>query len=315
MILNLLFLILSLALVVFSADLLVSGASSIAKKTGISSFVIGLTVVAFGTSAPELAVNVFSSIRGESAIAFGNVAGSNIFNILVILGIASIIHPLSTGKGTVWREIPIALAAALSVLLFSFSGIGGYRTIGRLEGIIMLSLFIIFIFSAFRKERSYSDSCSIKLLSNMKTVFYVISGLAGLFLGGRFVVHNAVNIAQILNIDERIISLTIVAAGTSLPELATSVVAAVKKADDIAVGNIVGSNIFNVFFILALSSIIRPIQISDKMMIDISVMILSSLILFIAMFTGRKRVIDRFEGIIMLIMYMVYLLYILTIRV
>lgn len=315
MIVNVIFLTAALGLVVLSADILVSGASSIARKHGISPFVIGLTVVAFGTSAPELAVNIFSSVRNEGSIAFGNIMGSNIFNILVILGLASVIHPLSTGKGTVRREIPIALASAIAVLILPFTAMGRGHVLMRIHGVIFLIAFSAFIILTFRKSENTSENMNVRIMPVLISVLYIIAGLIGLFFGGRFVVSNAVALAQLMHIDSRIISLTIIAAGTSLPELATSVVAALKKADDIAVGNIIGSNIFNILFILGISTVINPIALSPGMFTDAIVMALASLILFITMFTGKKHVIDRFEGIIMLILYAVYMAYIIIMRI
>ncbi|MFO8062062.1 MAG: calcium/sodium antiporter [bacterium] len=312
MIISGMFLFISLVLIVFSANILVSGASSMARKNGISPFVIGLTILAFGTSAPELTVNIFSSLNNESSIAFGNIVGSNIFNILVILGLASIIHPLSTGKGTVWKEIPIALASALAVLILPL--LSRQNTILRFYGIILILFFIVYILFTLKNIKITSRVSDISLMSNTRSLIYMIAGLTGLFLGGRYVVLNSVRIAELLNIDGRIISITIIAAGTSLPEMATSVMAAIKGEDDIAVGNIVGSNIFNILLILGISSTIKPIHISTTMFIDVSVMIIASLILFLAMFTGKKRVIDRFEGIIMLCLYAIYIAYVIIMR-
>lgn len=312
MVISILFLIMSLTLVVVSADILVSGASSMARKNGISPFVIGLTILAFGTSAPELAVNIFSSINNESSIAFGNIVGSNIFNILVILGLASIIHPLSTGKGTVWKEIPIALASALMVLVLPL--INKHNNLLRIEGIIFIVLFGIYLLFTLKNIKNTSEVSNVKLMSNPRSLFYMIAGLIGLFLGGKYVVSNAVRIAELMNIDGRIISITIIAAGTSLPEMATSVMAATKGEDDIAVGNIVGSNIFNVLLILGISSTIRGIHVSTSMLVDVIVMIIASFILFLSMFTGKKRVIDRFEGIVMLLLYALYITYVIIVR-
>lgn len=312
MIISVMFLFVSLILVVFSANILVSGASSMARKNGISPFVIGLTILAFGTSAPELTVNIFSSLNNESSMAFGNIIGSNIFNILVILGLASIIHPLTTGKGTVWKEIPIVLASALAVLILPL--FSRQNTMLRIYGIILILFFLVYILFTLKNIKITSKVSDITLMSNTRSLIYIIAGLTGLFLGGRYVVINSVIIAELMNIDGRIISITIIAAGTSLPEMATSVMAAIKGEDDIAVGNIVGSNIFNILFILGISSTIKPIHISSTMFIDVSVMIIASLILFLAMFTGKKRVIDRFEGIIMLCLYAIYIAYVIIMR-
>lgn len=296
------------------ADLLIKGASSLATKWNVSQLVIGLTVVSFGTSTPELSVNVFAAISGHTDVSFGNVVGSNIVNILLILGIAALVRPLQSKKNTVWKEIPFTLLAGLTLFIMCndniFSDVP--NILGTSDGIVLLFFFIIFIVYVFSLATVEGTSnVEIKNLSNLKIIIYIIVGLAGLVLGSELVVEEATSIAKLFNVSDRIIGLTIVAIGTSLPELFTSVVAAYKGDVDIAVGNVVGSNIFNVFFILSVSSIISPIQIDASMNFDMIVMIIASLLLFFTMFTGKKRLIDRWEALVFLIIYLSYNIFLL----
>lgn len=308
-------LVLGFILLVKSADFLVSGASALAKRFGVSDLVVGLTVVAFGTSMPELFVNVFASTGGNAQIAIGNVIGSNIFNILVILGVSSVIYPLSVSKGTVWKEIPFSLLAVLVLgavcndMLFDKTLLSA---VGRVDGFVLLAFFIIFMYytAAIAKEEEDLLIEAGKGGKIVASVLMVIGGIAGLGFGGKLVVDAAVSIASGLGVSQSLIGLTVVAAGTSLPELATSAVAAYKKNSDIAVGNIVGSNIFNIFFILGVSSLIRPLPIVSGINFDIIVLICASLILFFSMFTGKRRVIDRWEGVLFIIFYLLYMVFI-----
>ncbi|MBN1363246.1 MAG: calcium/sodium antiporter [Syntrophaceae bacterium] len=308
------FLIIGFVLLIKSADFLVSGASALAKRLGVSDLVIGLTVVAFGTSMPELFVNIFASAGGNTEIAIGNVVGSNIFNILVILGIASIIYPLSVSKGTVWKEIPFSLLAVLVLgalandMLFDKAG---YSMLTRIDGFIFLAFFMIFMYytAGISKDSEVSQSGKENGNNFLKSLLMVVGGIVGLGFGGKLVVDSAVSIASRFGVSQSLIGLTIVAAGTSLPELATSAVAAYRKNADIAVGNIVGSNIFNIFFILGISSLIKPLPIASGVNIDIFVLIGASLILFFSMFTGKRRIIDRWEGVLFIIFYIAYIGY------
>lgn len=302
--------------VILGAHLLVDGARSLARRMKVSDLVIGLTVVAFGTSLPELSVNIVSSIQGSSGITLGNIVGSNIANILLILGISGVIFPLAVTKGTVWKEIPLSLLAALSVgILANDKLIDGMSlsAITRIDGLVLIAFFIVFIYYTFGIAyeitglEKYIPRKEHKVL--MVAVF-ILSGLLLLIIGSRWIVTGAVAMAASLGVSERIIGLTIVALGTSIPELATSAMAAYKKNPEIAVGNIVGSNIFNIFFILGLSSIIRPIKFEAKVNMDIMVLVIASLLLFISMFTGKKRVLDRWECVLFLIIYAVYILFV-----
>ena len=301
------------AFLIKSADFLVEGASALAAKFSVSQIVIGLTIVSFGTSAPELIVNIIASLRGNSDITLGNVIGSNIINTLLILGVAGLIYPIKTVANTIWREIPYSLLAA-AVLLLACNDLlldGTANILTRSEGFIFLLFFLIFIVYSFAIARVESvDVPEIKMLSDLKITIYILIGIAGLFYGGKLVVNNAVNIARELDISEKVIGLTIVAIGTSLPELVTSAVAAYRKKSDIAIGNVVGSNIFNIFFVLAVSVLIRPIPFNEVMNVDLMILLFASLFLFILMFSGKKRTIDRWESILLVAVYIFYMGYI-----
>ncbi|MFN8256127.1 MAG: calcium/sodium antiporter [Bacteroidales bacterium] len=314
--LNALFLIGGLVLIIFSANWLVDGASSLAKKFGISDMVIGLTIVAFGTSAPELTVNIFSAVNGSTDIAMGNILGSNIVNIFFILGISAIIFPLSIQSGTKWKEIPFSLLAIVVLGILSndiFIDKAGANIISRIDGLILLCFMVLFLIYTFEMVRKNSAEVqtdgSIKETSGIKSLFLIITGLTGLFFGGKYLVEGAVNIAKLIGMSEKVIGLTIIAVGTSLPELATSVVAAMKKKADIAVGNVVGSNIFNVFFILGATACITPIPFDPSINFDIFVALLASFLLFITTITLSINQISRVEGFIFVCIYIVYIIY------
>ena len=257
-------LIIGFIIIIKGADLLVDGASSIAKKLNVSDLVIGLTVVAFGTSAPELFVNVFASIQGNSEIAIGNILGSNIANILLILGVAAIIFPLSVQSTTVWKEIPFSLLAALILGVLVNDHLIDHKENSELtrgDGLVLIGFFIIFMYYIFSiaKKSENTTIGDLKQLSNFRSVSYILLGLTGLVLGGTWIVNGAIEIAGKFGVSEYLIGLTVVAVGTSLPELATSAVAAYKKNTDIAIGNVVGSNIFNIFWVLGISAVIKPL--------------------------------------------------------
>lgn len=315
MFLAILILLFGFVILIKGADWLVDGASIVAKKLKISDLVIGLTVVAFGTSAPELVVSVFSSIGGNSDIAVANVVGSNIANIFLILGLSAIIFPLVVTKGTVWKEIPLSLLAiSLVGIMASDFLIDGlpFSALTRIDGLILLSFFVIFMYYTFGLSQDNFDQNEISEKSNKNLLVafsMIVGGLIGLVVGGKLVVDNAVMIAQSLGVSASLIGLTIVAVGTSLPELVTSIVAVYKKNCDIAVGNAVGSNIFNVFLVLGLSAFINPLTIAENGLIDIAMGILASLLLFVFMFVGKKRILQRWQGSLFVIMYVIYIVY------
>ena len=309
-----LLLILGLSVVVYGANLLVDGASSLAKKYGIPNIVIGLTVVAFGTSAPEFIVSTYAAYTGNSDIAIGNVIGSNIFNIFFILGVSSLIFPLTILKNTVLKEIPLSLLAAIVVYLLvndiSLSQ-GTENIVSFADGLILLSFFIIFMYYLVHltKNSGEDEDLTIKDMTKYKSVLLILAGLVLLVGGGKIFVDNAVKLALGFGMSQAVVGLTIVAAGTSLPELATSVVAALKKNSDIAVGNIVGSNIFNIFFILGSSALISPLPKGNITDIDMYVCIIASIVLFGTCYVFGKQKITKLEGILFLLCYVLYIGY------
>ncbi|MEW5767277.1 MAG: calcium/sodium antiporter [bacterium] len=305
-------LIIGFILLIKGADFLVEGASAIARRLKVSDLVIGLTMVAFGTSTPELFVNIMASLKGNADIAIGNILGSNIVNILFILGVSSIIFPLGITKGTVWKEIPLSLLA--SVLLGVMANDqwidrSGSSALTRIDGLVFISFFVIFMYYSFGLPARIEEHLTAKLYEPVKSVLLVILGLIGLILGGQWIVDGAVHLASGLGVSQSLIGLTIVAVGTSLPELATSAVAAYKKNAEIAVGNVVGSSIFNIFFVLGISSIIKPIPFQARNNIDIGVVILANMLLFVCMFIGRRHLLGRWEGIVFVILYVSYMVF------
>lgn len=299
-------------LLIKGADWLVDGASSIARKLKISNIVIGLTIVAFGTSAPELIVNIMASMRGSSDIAVGNVVGSNIANILLILGISAIIFPLSVKKGTVFKEIPLSLLAVLALWFMANDVLldgAVANSLGRIDGLVFLLFFIIFLYYTFGISKAQGQEGEVKEHKTALSIFFVIIGIASLAIGGNWIVEGAILIAQQLGISEALIGLTIVAIGTSLPELATSAMAAYKKNPDIAMGNVVGSNIFNIFWILGASTLIHPINFSATMNFDIYFLVFTTALLFTVMFIGKKHTIERWQGVLFVLTYVAYLAY------
>ena len=295
------------------ADFLVEGASSLAKRFGVSTLFIGLTVVAFGTSMPELVVNIFASANGQSDIAIGNILGSNIANILLILGVAATISGLTLSRGTVWREIPFALWAVLAgAILANDALIDGFdfSLLTRSDGLILLGFFTIFIYYAISVSKDNGiEKIKVEKLPIPRSVIMIALGIVGLIIGGKWIVDGAVTIARAFAVSESLIALTIIAIGTSLPELATSAVAAYKKKSNIAVGNIVGSNIFNIFFVLGISAVIRPIPFSQNLISDVVVALGATVILFFAAFVGNKNAMDRWQGVLFLTLYAIYIVY------
>jgi cation:H+ antiporter len=304
------------ALVVKGADFLVDGASSLARRLRLPEIVIGLTIVAFGTSAPELVVNTFASLAGKNEIVLGNIIGSNVFNTLLILGIAGLIFPLEVQRNSVRKEIPFSLLVTVIFFflandhLFSPAAV---NRLSRLDGLILLVLFGVFLYYTFGLSKIKSDGGDeIKLYSLLKTWIFIMLGFVGLFLGGKLVVDNAVIIARELKVSEKLIGLTVVSMGTSLPELATSTVAAFKKRCDLAVGNVVGSNIFNILLILGVSTEISPIPYDVVFNFDLMVFFLGTAFLLIAMFTLKPRRLDRWEALVLLSAYIVYLVWVIS---
>lgn len=300
--LSLVILLVGVIFLVLGANSLVDGASVIAKRFNIPNIVIGLTIVAFGTSAPELVVNIISALNGKSAITLGNVVGSNIINILVILGITAIIYPLTVTRNTVRFEIPIAFFASVLTYILSKNGV-----LSRVDGFILLGFFILFLmYNAYLTVMNREENdLDVKNYTLPVAIGITILGFILLVLGGKFIVDSAVNLARNFGISERIISVTVVSLGTSLPELATSVVAALKKNTDIAIGNVVGSNIFNIFFILGISAVIAPVDIPNSALIDLILNMIASALLLA--FVIRNYGLNRIHGLLFLTIYSTYL--------
>ncbi len=295
------------------ADWLVDGASAIAKKFNVPDLVIGLTIVAFGTSAPELLVNITASLQNNTDIAIGNILGSNIVNIFLILGVASVIFPLTVAKNTIWKEIPLSLlAAGLAGIMVNDRIIdnGNFSGLTRIDGLVFLSFFLVFLYYTYgaSKNGNGNGNQNGKSIMNLKkSSSLVMIGLVFLMIGGKLVVDGATSLALAFGVSEFLIGLTIVAIGTSLPELVTSAIAAYKKNADIAVGNIVGSNIFNIFFILGISATINPLPFKESGNIDIIVTVAASLLLFVAMFIGKKHMLKRWQGGFFIAIYALYI--------
>lgn len=316
-VLSIIKLIIGFLLLVKGADAFVDGASSIAKKLRIPAFVIGLTIVAFGTSAPELAVSLTAALRGSNDIAIGNVVGSNIFNTLVVLGASAAITPIAVKKGMIKKDYPLSIFAAvllgvlsLDMILFKKSAM----TIGRVDGIVLLLAFAFFMYTTVKeglKERAISAQESEEddkpKISIGKGILLLLLGLAGIVLGGDSTVEGAKEIARVLGLSEALIGLTVVALGTSLPELVTSVIAAKKGESDIAVGNVIGSNIFNIFLILGTSATISPMKVTETYLYDIAVLVAVMLLTYIPVAKTKK--VSRVMGVAMIVVYVGYTAY------
>lgn len=302
---TIIWLLVGLGLIVLGADWLVEGASSIARKAGVSEFVIGLTIVGFGTSCPELVVSITGALKGNADVAVGNVLGSNIFNVLFILGLTALLCPVSMTPQNRKRDIPEALLATLL-----FLGFGMVQGLSRLDGALFLAAFALYIFASFRRgkpsEDEYAESKSRKL---WLAIVLVLTGLAGLFFGGNLLVDSATDLARMLGVSDKFIAVTILAGGTSLPELATSLVAALKGRDQLALGNILGSNVFNILFILGSSALITPLSFASVTLVDALVLLLSVALLLLWAYTGRRERIDRWEGALMLLLFGAYYTY------
>jgi len=308
-------LIIGLVLLVKGADWLVDGASGLAKRFGISDLVIGLTVVALGTSMPEFVVNMVSVANGATDLAITNILGSNIINTYVILGLTALVYPVVSQKRSRDFDIPMSMIAGILVfaMVMLTSPFGeAQRGLSRLGGVILLLLFCYFIYNTFRHAKDHPDETTaeeVKPMKVWKAVLLIIVGLVGLVVGGEMIVKSAVKIATDLGVSEAIIGLTIVALGTSLPELATSVVAAFKKNCDIALGNVIGSNIFNVFLILGTSAVIRPLPAYNGIEIDAWVAAVGSMLIWLFVKTNKEREVKRWGGAILLLVYAGYLTY------
>ena len=306
------YIIAGLALIIAGANILTDGSAALAKRFNLSNLVIGLTVVAFGTSTPELVVSVFATVKGSPGMAIGNVVGSNIFNTLLIIGCTAAIVPLRIAKSTVTKEIPLCLLASI-VLFVCAQDIwidgGSQNVISRTDGFILLSFFAVFIAYVFAiaANAAENEGNDVKGMSLCKSVLFIGGGLAGLIFGGQLFVEGSTMVARHLGVSESVIGLTLVAGGTSLPELATSVVAALKKKPDMAVGNAIGSNIFNIFFILGCSATITPLAVTGITRLDFLVMIGACIILSFFSVLFKKSLVARWEGIAMVGAFVAYM--------
>jgi cation:H+ antiporter len=317
-----LFFVLGFVVLIKGADLLVQGASSIGKKFNLSPLIIGLTIVSFGTSLPELLVNIMASFSGSAELAIGNVFGSNVANVLLILGVTAIIQPLPITRNTYFSEIPFSLVATL---LVGFLANASIETQGIANGGLLLSSFdgyvLLFFFSLFlgyvyivskQNEGIEAKQTEVKEETWVKSIGYIIIGIMGLYFGGQWVVDGAIEIAVIFGLSETFIGLTVVAIGTSLPELVTSIVAAINKNTDIAVGNAIGSNIFNLLWILGLSAVIKPLPFEVASNMDVFMIIIASTFLIMAVVIGRKPIISRWEGMWFVLAYIAYMVFLIN---
>lgn len=302
-------LLLGFVLLSFAADGLVVGASALAKRLNVSDLVIGLTVVAFGTSAPELVVNLVASFNGTSEIALTNILGSNAINTFIILGLSAVVFPIVAKKSTIRFEVPLSIMAAVAVFLLALD-----HVISRIDGLVLLAVFALFVLYSVRMGMLGSadeETGTHKSLRLSTAILYIIAGLAGLVVGGEAIVRSAVRIATDWGVSQSVVGVTIVALGTSLPELATSVAAALKKNTDLAIGNVIGSNIFNVFFVLGISASIRPLPSYHNLPVDALMAALGSFLVLLFILFGRKHKITRLQGALLLVVYGVYLTWLL----
>lgn len=317
--LNTLLLIGGLALILAGANGLTDGSAAVAKRFRISDLVIGLTIVAFGTSAPELVISVLSALNGSAEMAIGNVVGSNIFNALMIIGCTALVLPIKVGEGTMSKEIPLVILSSLVLFVCANDMMldrEAVNVISRSDGFVLLAFFLIFMRYTFAIARNGADEAGeeqkIKEMPVWKSVLYIAGGLAGLIFGGQLFVDGASGLARSWGVSESVIGLTLVAGGTSLPELATSVTAALKKNPGIAIGNVIGSNLFNIFFLLGCSATVSPLPMGNINNLDLSVLIASSLLLWLVGWFFRKRTITRLEGALMVGCYVVYTAYLIA---
>ena len=310
---DILLLIVGLGLILAGANFLTDGSAAVAQRLRVPEFIIGLTIVAIGTSTPELVVSVLSAIAGKSDVAIGNIVGSNIFNVFVILGICALIRPLPLTRSTIRRDIPIGMVVSLLLFVLASDALlhlGPTDRLGRGDGILMLILYVALMWytirAAGRTEEAPAEGTKAQMAPWLAAVM-IVGGLAGLVFGGELFLDSATALARQLGVSESVIAITLVAGGTSLPELASSVVSLVKGKADMALGNVIGSNIANILLILGLSATINPLTMGGITTTDLAVVILTSLLLFLTAFTFRRRAVDRWEGVIFLVIYALYI--------
>ena len=310
---DILLLIVGLGLILAGANFLTDGSAAVAQRLRVPEFIIGLTIVAVGTSTPELVVSVLSAIAGKSDVAIGNIVGSNIFNVFVILGICALIRPLPLTRSTIRRDIPIGMVVSLLLFVLASDALlhlGPTDRLGRGDGILMLILYVALMWytirAAGRTEEAPAEGAKAPMAAWLAAVM-IVGGLAGLVFGGELFLDSATALARQLGISESIIAITLVAGGTSLPELASSAVSLVKGKADMALGNVIGSNIANILLILGLSATINPLTMGGITTTDLAVVTLTSLLLFLTAFTFRRKAVDRWEGVIFLVIYALYI--------
>lgn len=312
MLIECLLLIVGLALVVLGADFLVDGASSIAKRFGVSDFVIGLTIVGMGTSAPEMVVSFIGALQGNGDIAIGNVVGSNIFNVFMILGATALILPMNITPMNRKKDIPLNIAITLIFIALGMSrtlfGIGD-DVLGRLDGAILLVLFAAYIYMCFRFDTANKTESNEneKVIKPALAAVLIVAGLAGLVFGGRMFVNSATSIAKMLNVSDKLIAITILAGGTSMPELVTCIVAAFKKKGQLALGNILDSNVFNILLILGGSALLHPLSMAGMSYVDLGALLLSSIVICASIHTNKKNQLDRADGLFLLLLEAAYM--------
>ena len=314
MLIDLLWIVVGLVMILVGSDWLVDGASGIARKYGISEFIIGMTIVGIGTSMPELVSSAISAVGGHGDMALGNVTGSNICNILLILGVTALISPIGFTRTNVRKDLPFAIAVSLFLLVILYNGFGLFRGmpgISRLDALSLLLIFVVFMIDSFRSSKNgvEEDTEEVKPMPMGKAILLIALGLAGLIFGGTVFVDHTVSIAERFHVSEAFISITLMAVGTSLPELATCVVAAMKGKNQLALGNVIGSNIFNISLIIGTSAFISPFQIESISTVDMIMVIVSVVMLWLAAFTFKRYKLDRVEGVIFLLAYVGYIAY------
>ncbi|MBR6629562.1 MAG: calcium/sodium antiporter [Bacteroidaceae bacterium] len=313
---DILWIVAGLVLILVGSDWLVDGASGVARKYGISEFVIGMTIVGIGTSMPELVSSLISAIQGHGDMALGNVTGSNICNILLILGVTALISPIKYTRSNIRKDIPFAILVSLFLIVMLYNCFGlfgemGTPGISRVDALYLLSIFAVFMIDSFKsaKNGAEEEDASVKSMPMGKAIIFILLGLAGLIFGGRVFVDHTVSIAERFHVSEAFISITLMAVGTSLPELATCAVAAMKGKNQLALGNVIGSNIFNITLIIGTSAAISPFEIQSISTVDMGMVIVVVVLLWLAAFTFKKKKLDRVEGAIFLLAYIAYITY------
>lgn len=316
MTIQILILLAGLLLILLGANYLVDGSSSVAKRFGISEFVIGLTIVGIGTSTPEMVVSFMSSFQGKADMAIGNIVGSNIFNVVAILGITALIAPITITKSNLKKDIPLNIGVTLLLILLGMNyTIFGYGEdkLSRIDGIILLAIFAWYLYSSFKSDTPDQDEeGGIKVLSMPVSILMIIGGLAGLIIGGKLFVNSATELARMFGVSDKFIAITVMAAGTSMPELATCAVAAFKGRGQLALGNILGSNISNILLILGGASLINPLSFTGMTTVDLGTILLSSVFIFLSAIFFKKKQLDRAEGVILLMIEFCYMWYLIS---